>query len=159
MKTGFSFLLLGMLWVCPLWAEENIVGEGEYKGFIVNEGRQVLKVSSIKPGQTIQVFLIPHWIVEMGGKVEWRLEDPEGASLRVSSKTNPEVEPFFMEWTSNSQPKPSAYYIHIRGSGGAYSGEILGQYTLQIFLRDQNDGNSGTDAPETYEKAIFFFFF
>ena len=155
MKTGFSFLLLGMLWVCPLWAEEKIVGEGEYKGFIVNEGRQVLKVSPIKPGQTIQVFLIPHWIVEMGGKVEWRLEDPEGASLRVSRKTNPEVEPFFMEWTSNSQPKPSAYYIHIRGSGGAYSGEILGQYTLQIFLRDQNDGNSGTDAPETYEKAIF----
>jgi hypothetical protein len=154
MKTAFSFLFLCVLWAFPLWAEERIVGEGEHTGFIVNEGRQILKVSSIKPGQTIQVFLTPLWIVEGGGKVEWRLEDPGGAALRVGSKTNPEVDPFFMEWTSNSQPKPPAYHIHIVGSGGAFSGEILGQYTLQVFLRDQNDGNSGTDAPETYEKAL-----
>ncbi len=130
------------------------MGEGEHTGFIVNEGSQVLKVSSIKPGQTIQVFLTPHWTVEEGGQVEWKLEDPDGAVLKAGSKTTPEVDPFFMEWTSNSQPKPSAYYIHILGSRGGFPGEILGRYTLQIFLRDQNDGNSGTDAPETYDKAL-----
>jgi len=154
MKTGFSFLLLCLLWVNPLWAEERVVGEGEHSGFIVSEGRQVLNLSPIKPGQTIQVFFTPSWIGETGGKVEWRLEDPEGTALRVGRKTNPEVDPFFMEWTSNSQPKPAAYHIHIAGGSGAFSGEILGQYTLQIFLRDQNDGDSGTDAPETYEKAL-----
>jgi hypothetical protein len=154
MKTAFYFLFLCVLWASPLWAEEKIVGEGEHSGFIVNEGKQVLKVSPIKPGQTLQVFLTPHWTIETGGKVEWRLEDPEGGALRVGSKTNPEVDPFFMEWTSNSQPKPSAYHIHILGSGGVFSGEILGQYDVQIYLRDQNDGNSGTDAPETYEKAL-----
>ncbi len=154
MKKGLFSLLLCFVCAFPLRAEERIVGEGEHTGFIVSEGTQVLKVSSVKPGQTLQVFLTPQWIVEGGGKVEWRLEDPEGAVLRAHSKTPPEVDPFFMEWTSNSQPKPSAYHIHILGSRGEFPGEILGRYTLQIFLRDQNDGNSGTDAPETYDKAL-----
>jgi hypothetical protein len=154
MKTSISLVILCLLWSFPLRAEERIVEEGEYTGFIINEGRQVLKVASIKPGQTIQVFLTPLWIMEGGGKVEWRLEDPEGAILRVGSKTNPDVDPFFMEWTSNSQPKPSAYHIYIVGSGGISPGEILGQYSLQVFLWDQNDGDSGTDAPESYEKAL-----
>jgi hypothetical protein len=38
--------------------------------------------------------------------------------------------------------------------GGAFPGEILGEYTLWITLWDQNDGDSGTDAPETFEKAL-----
>ena len=154
MKKGFSLLLLCILCAFPLWAEERIVGEGEHTGFIVSEGSQVLKVSPIKPGQTIQVFSTPHWMVEEDGKVEWRLEDPDGAALRAGSKTHPEVDSFFMEWTSNSQPKPPVYLIKILGSKGGFPGEILGRYTVQVFLRDQNDGNSGTDAPETYDKAL-----
>jgi hypothetical protein len=151
---AFLFCLVNLTSIHPLPAQERIVGEGEHRGFIINEGKQFFKVSPIKPGQTIQIFLTPRWMVEMGGRVEWRLEDQDGASLRAGSKTNPEVDPSLMEWSSNSQPKPSAYYIHVLGSGGVSSGEILGQYTLQIFLWDQNDGNSGTDAPETYEKAL-----
>jgi len=154
MKKGFLLLVLCLFYAFPVRAEERIVGEGEHTGFIVNEGSQVLKVSPIKRGQTIQVFLTPRWMVEGEGKVEWRLEDPEGAALRVGSKNYPEVDPFFMEWTSNSQPKPSAYHIHILGSRGGFPGEILGRYTVQVFLRGQNDGNSGTDAPETYDKAL-----
>ncbi len=153
-KKGFSFLLLCIFWVFPTWAQERIVEEGEYTGFIVNKGKQVLKIGSIKPGQTLQAFLTPRWIAKTRGKVEWRLEDPEGTALRVGWKTNPNVDPFLMEWTSNSQPKPSAYSVHILGSRGTFPGEILGQYTLQVFLRDQNDGDSGTDAPETYERAL-----
>ena len=151
----FLFCLVTLSSVRPLPAQEKIVGEGEHRGFIINEGKQVFKVSPIKPGQTIQIFLAPQWMAEMGGKMEWGLEDPDGATLRVGSKIHPDVEPSLMEWTSNSQPKPSAYYIHVLGSGGMNPGEILGLCTLQIFLWDQNDGNSGTDAPETYEKAIY----
>lgn len=142
----------------PLSAQERIVGEGEYKGFIVNEGRQSFKIASIKPGQTIQAFLTPHWHVEFGGRVQCRLEDEKGEFLRSALTTFTESskeEPLFLEWTSNSQPKPSAYLIHILGSGGAYAGEILGTYTLQIILWNQNDGHSDTDAPESFEKALF----
>lgn len=143
--------------VCPLSAQERIVGEGEHKGFIINEGRQSLKITSIKPGQTIQVFLTPHWHVEFGGRVQFRLEDEKGELLRstigIISESAKE-ESLFLEWTSNSQPNPSAYLIHILGSGGSYGGEILGTYTLQIVLWNQNDGNSGTDAPESFEKAL-----
>lgn len=143
--------------VCPLWAQERIVGEGEHKGFIINEGRQSFKVASIKPGQTIHVFLTPHWLVEFGGRMQCRLEDERGELLRSVLSTITEranEEPLFLEWTSNSQPKPSAYFIHILGSGGAYGGEILGTYTLQIIIWNQNDGQSGTDAPESFEKAL-----
>lgn len=151
------FLLLPLL-APPLSAQERIVGEGEHKGFIVNEGRQSFKITSIKPGQTIQVFLNPRWHAELGARVQCRLEDEKGMLLRsaLSALTeNTKEEPIFLEWTSNSQPKPSAYLIHILGSGGTYGGEILGTYTLQIILWNQNDGNSGTDAPETFEKALF----
>jgi hypothetical protein len=151
---SFLFYLFTFCFITPLPAQEKIVREGEHKGFIVNESHQIFKVSPIKPGQTIQVFLTPQWIGETSGRLEWRLQDPDGPTLKAGRMTNPEVEPSLMEWTSNSQPKPSAYHIHIRGSGGSDPGEILGQYTLQIYLWDQNDANSGTDAPETYEKAI-----
>lgn len=149
----FLFFLANSAAASPLTAQEKIVGEGEHQGFIVNEGEQVLRVSPIKPGQTIQIFLAPHWTTEYG-KVKWWLEDQDGIRLRGGSQDNLTVEPVFMEWTSNSEPRPSAYLIHFQGMGGVSSGEILGQYTLRILLLDQNDGNSGTDAPETYEKAL-----
>ncbi|MGB9699727.1 MAG: hypothetical protein ACPL5I_10120 [Thermodesulfobacteriota bacterium] len=150
-------IFLLSFFVGPLCAQERIVGEGEHKGFIVNEGRQSLKIAAIKPGQTIQVFLTPHWLTEFSGRVQCRLEDEKGELLRSALSTMGEStkeEPLFLEWTSNSQPKPAAYFIHILGSGGAYGGEILGTYTLQIILWNQNDGNSGTDAPESFEKAL-----
>ncbi|MBM4333336.1 MAG: hypothetical protein FJ117_19305 [Deltaproteobacteria bacterium] len=153
-RAFFFFIFSSMVLVFPLSAQERIIGEGEHRGFIVNEGRQVFKVSPIKPGQTIQVFLSPHWIIETGGKVEWNLADQDEVRLQASSKTNPEVEPAILEWTSNSQPRPSAYTINVLGMGGSFSGEILGQFTMQVYLWDQNDGNAGTDAPETYEKAL-----
>jgi len=154
MKTGLTIFFISFFCAHPLLAQERIIEEGEHRGFIVNEGRQILKVNRIRPGQTIQVFLTPQWFEEIKGRVEWRLEDQDGVSLRVGRQTNPEAETTFLEWTSNSQPKPSAYVIKVQGTGGEYAGEILGQYSLQVFLWDQNDGDSGTDAPETYEKAI-----
>ena len=150
----FLFILLNFLLFSPLSAQERVVGEGEHKGFIINEGEQVLRVSPIKPGQTIQVSFTPRWIAEQAGKVTWELDDQEGVRLRAVSQDNSEVEPVLMEWTSNSEPRPSSYFIHIQGVGGAFPGEILGEYTLRIILWDQNDGDSGTDAPETFEKAL-----
>jgi len=137
-----------------LFAQENIVGEGEHKGFIINEGLQVFRVSPIKPGQTIEVFCTPQWTKEKGGKVEWRLEDQDRITLKAAAHNNPEAEAALLEWTSNSLPRPKAYSIYVQGMGGDYPGEILGAVNLRIFLWDQNDGNSGTDAPETYEKAL-----
>ncbi len=158
----FSVLIFLLFFLAsPLSGQERIVGEGEHKGFIINEGRQTFRVTNIKPGQTIQVFLTPHWHVELGGRVYCRLEDEKGELLRSALGTMAEgnkEEPLFLEWTSNSQPKPAAYLIHILGSGGAYGGEILGTYTLQIILWNQNDGDSGTDAPESFEKALFLHF-
>jgi hypothetical protein len=149
----FLFFLAPSAAAPPLTAQEKIVGEGEHQGFIVNEADQVLKVSPIKPGQTIQVSLAPRWTAEYG-KVKWWLEDQDGVRLRGGSQDNLTVEPVFMEWTSNSEPRPSAYLIHFQGVGGISTGEILGQYTIRILLLDQNDGSSGTDAPETYERAL-----
>jgi len=146
--------LLGLGTARPLFAQERIIGAGAHGGIILNEGKQVWKVSPIKPGQTIQAVVTPRWTAEQGGKVIWNLEDQDGAKLRTDLHTNPQAEPIVLEWTSNSEPKPSAYLIQVEGMDGNSPGEILGEYTLRIFLWDQNDGNSGTDAPETYEKAL-----
>jgi len=153
-STLFFLFLLNFFLLSPLAAQERVVGEGEHKGFIINEGDQVLKVSFIKPGQTIQVSLTPRWIVEQAGKVTWGLVDQEGVILRAVNQNHPDAESVLLEWTSNSEPRPRAYSIHIQGAGGAFPGEILGEYTLRITLWDQNDGDSGTDAPETFEKAL-----
>ena len=138
----------------PLSAQEIALGQGEHHGFILNETEQVLKVSSIKPGQTIQVVFAPHWTTEKGGKVRWSLLDPDKVRLRTVTQSQPESAPVFLEWTSNSIPRPEAYFIHVQGMGSFSAGEILGEYTLRLFLWDQNDAGSGTDAPETYEKAL-----
>jgi hypothetical protein len=137
-----------------LLAQEKIVGEGEYKGFIANEGEQTFKVSRIKPGQTLQISFTPQWSAENGARAEWRLEDQDGFKLKAGKQAQPEAATLLIEWTSNSEPKPAMYLFHIRGTGGRSPGEILGQYTLQIHLWDQNDGNLGTDAPESFEKAL-----
>jgi len=148
------FILCGFTAPFPLPAEERIVAEGEHHGFILQEGEQILTVNSVKPGQTIQVHVAPRWSVEKEGRVEWVLTDGSGNKLRAGSHHQPEEEPLLLEWTSNSQPRPDSYRIQIRGKGGSFPGEILGQYGVQISLWDQNDGSSGTDAPETYEKAL-----
>ena len=150
----FFFLFLIAALVPPLGAEEKIVGEGEHKGLIVNQGEQVLKVAPIKPGQTLQAFLSPEWRVEERGRVEWVLTDQSGATLRTARHHQPEAETMLLEWTSNSEPRPKGYSIRIRGMNGNFPGEILGQYAVNITLWDQNDGNSGTDAPESFEKAL-----
>jgi hypothetical protein len=136
-------------------AEERQIGEGETKGLIVNQGEQVFRVSPIQPGQRLQTFLNPQWTVARGGRVEWRLEDPSGAKLRSALQKNPETETILMEWTSNSEPQPDSYIIRVRGSGGSFPGQILGHYQLRIMLWPQNDGGSGTDAPERYERALY----
>ncbi len=153
----FLCLLAILWWVCaalPTRAEERTVGEGQYRGFIIHEGEQVLKIEVVKPGQTIQAQVSPQWNVKKGGVVEWTLADSSGARLRGGSHQQPNDEPLLLEWTSNSEPSPDGYRIQIQGKGGNFAGEILGQYIIQISLWDQNDGDSGTDAPETYEKAL-----
>jgi hypothetical protein len=151
----FALHLLAPLTFTPfLWAQEIALGQGERQGFIINEAEQVLKVDSIKPGQTIQVVLAPHWTTEKGGKVRWSLLDQDKVRLRAVTQIQPESDPVFLEWTSNSIPRPRAYSIHVQGMGGFSPGEILGEYTLRFFLWDQNDAGSATDAPETYEKAL-----
>jgi len=148
------FLLASFTSARPLSGQERVVGEGEHQGFIIHEGEQVLKVNSIKPGQTIQLILAPHWTTEKGGKVKWTLRDQDKVRLRTITQNQPEIEPLLLEWTSNSIPRPASYSIHVQGMGGFSPGEILGEYTLRILLWDQNDGGSGTDAPETYEKSL-----
>lgn len=138
----------------PTRAQERIVGEGQHRGFIVHEGEQVLRIGPVKPGQTLQVQVSPQWKVGKGGQVEWTLTDSGGARLRAGSHQQPNEESLFLEWTSNSEPRPDAYRIQIQGKGGSFPGEILGQYIVQLSLWDQNDADSGTDAPETYEKAL-----
>jgi hypothetical protein len=156
-----QFMLIGSILILTLTpsflmaAEERVIGEGEYKGLIVNQGEQVFKVSPIQPGQRLQAFLNPQWTVQRGGKVEWRLEDPSGAKLRSDRQKNPESETILMEWTSNSEPLPNAYVIRVAGSGGSFPGEILGYYQLRVMLWPQNDGGSGTDAPERFERALY----
>jgi len=138
----------------PLGAEERIVGEGEHRGSILHEGELILRVEPIKPGQTLQAQVYPQWNAERGGRVEWTLTDGGGAKLRAAGHRQPEEQPILLVWTSNSEPRPDAYRIQIQGRGGQFAGEVLGQYVVQISLWDQNDGDSGTDAPETYEKAL-----
>lgn len=150
----FLLFFLGAAISPPALAEEKIVGEGEHRGFIIHEGEQTLKVTPIKPGQTLQAFVSPQWSAEEKGRVEWALTDSKGTTLKTARHHQPEAEAILLEWTSNSEPSPDGYLIHIRGNGGSFSGEILGQYTVSISLWDQNDGNSGTDAPESYEKAL-----
>ena len=150
-----SFLLFFCLAIVPpLPAEEKILEEGEHKGFIVQGGEQILRVNAIKPGQTLQAFVSPQWSAEEGGRVEWVLTDSNGVRLRTARHHQPEAEAILLEWTSNSEPRPNGYVIHIRGMGGNFPGEILGQYAVNLSLWDQNDGGSGTDAPESYEKAL-----
>jgi len=138
----------------PLGAEERTVGEGEHRGSILHEEELVLRVEPIKPGQTLQAQVYPQWNAEKGGRVEWTLTDGGGAKLRPAGHRQPEEQPILLVWTSNSEPRPDAYRIQIQGKGGQFSGEVLGQYVVQISLWDQNDGDSGTDAPEIYEKAL-----
>jgi hypothetical protein len=148
------YFLANFSFTHPLSAQEIARGRGEHQGFIINEAEQVLKVDSIKPGQTIQVVFAPHWTTEKGGKVKWSLLDQDKLRLRTGTQSQPDSDPVFLEWTSNSIPRPGAYFIHVQGMGGFSPGEILGEYTLRLLLWDQNDAGSGTDAPETYEKAL-----
>jgi hypothetical protein len=140
--------------VSSLPARESNVGEGEHRGQIVNREEQILRVGPVKPGQTLELLLSAEWSVEERGKVEWVLTDTRGTRLRTARHHQPETEPITFEWTSNSEPNPSGYLIHIRGMGGSFPGELLGHYFLNLSLKDQNDGGSGTDAPERYEKAL-----
>ncbi len=148
------FLLLGLLGVNPLLAQERAVGEGEYRGFIINQGKQVLKIAPIQPGQILQVDLTPQWSVETRGKLEWQLDDPEGKKLRGGSQFFPQAEPISIEWASNAEGNPSAYFLRVQGAGGSFGGEILGQHIIRITLWNQNDGSSNRDAPESFEKAL-----
>lgn len=148
------FLLLGLLGVNPLLAQEREVGEGEYRGFIINKGKQVLTIAPIQPGQILQVDLTPQWSVGIGGKLEWQLSDPEGKKLRGGSQFFPQAEPISIEWASNAEGNPPAYLLEVRGAGGSFDGEILGQVIIRISLWNQNDGGSNRDAPEGFAKAL-----
>jgi hypothetical protein len=153
--TQIFLLFLFFLLVTPsLWAEELVVGEGEQKGPLINQGKQVLKIGPVKPGQNLQVICSPQWTSEKEGRVDWILEDGNGTKLRTASHSNPGTDFISLEWTSNSEPRPDFYVIQIQATGGSSSGQALGEYTLFVLLRDQNDGDSSTDAPETYEKAL-----
>ena len=153
---GFLLWVLALSFCFPLLlpAQENIAGEGEHRSFIISEGKQVIPVGPVKPGQTIQVFCAPEWKVEEGGRVEWVLTDGEETPLRATTQKNPETEMLLLEWTSNSAPAPKSYRIKIIGRGGSYEGEILGLSHVTVRLRDQNDGNAETDAPESHAKAL-----
>jgi hypothetical protein len=146
------FLLAATVSSAP--AGESNVGQGEHRGQIVNREEQTLRVTRIKPGQTLQAFLSAQWVLEEGGRVEWVLTDTQGTRLRTARHHQPETETLLLEWTSNSEPNPNGYLIHIRGMGGSSPGELLGQYIVNLSLWDQNDGGSGTDAPESFEKAL-----
>ena len=153
---GFFLWVLILPFCFPLLlpAQEKIPGEGEHRGFIISEGKRAVQVGPVKPGQTIQVFCTPQWSVEEGGRVEWVLTDGEGKRLRAASQKNPDTNTLLLEWTSSSAPAPKLYRVEIGGSGGEYGGEILGRSQITVSLRDQNDGNAGTDAPETHAKAL-----
>ena len=120
---------------------------------LVSHTKQTIKVGPMKPGQTLQVVCSARWTVEKDGRVDWILEDANEMKLRTASHTNPEASFIALEWTSNSEPRPESYIIQIQASGGT-AGQELGEYTLLVMLRDQNDGDSGTDAPESFEKAL-----
>jgi hypothetical protein len=154
MKSIIFFVFCILISAHPLYAQERVIGEGEYFDSILNEGKQAFKISPIRPGQTLQVIFIPQWNQEKVGKVELQLTNQDRVGLKNETIVNPQAEPVSLEWTSNSKPNPEAYFLYISGMNGSMDGESLGLYTLRIHLWDQNDGNSGTDAPETYEKAL-----
>jgi len=129
------------------------LGEGEQKGVLISQEKQVFKVGPVKPGQTLQVVCSPQWSADNAGRVDWSLEDAGGTKLRAASQTNPDTNSLSLEWTSNSEPRPDSYVIQIQPSGGS-PGEALGEFSLFIILRNQDDGGSGTDAPESYEQAL-----
>jgi hypothetical protein len=149
-----SVLLLTLCSPPLLSAQDSPPGEGEHREVIISEGKRIIEVGPVKPGQTIQAFCTPQWSVEEGGRVEWVLTDGEEKRLRAASQKNPDNDMLLLEWTSNSAPAPKFYRLEIRGKGGEYEGEILGRSLVTIWLRDQNDGNAGTDAPESYAKAL-----
>ena len=153
---GLFLWILALPFCFPLVlpAQDKVVGEGEHQSFIISEGKQVIQVGPVKPGQTIQVFCAPQWNVEEGGRVEWVLTDGEEKRLRAASQKNPDTDMLLLEWTSNSAPAPKFYRVEIGGKGGDYGGEILGRSHITVCLRDQNDGNAGTDAPESHAKAL-----
>jgi hypothetical protein len=150
----FWTLALPLCFPLVLLAEEGIPGAGEHRKFILSEGKQVVAVGPVKPGQTIQVFCAPQWNVEEGGRVEWVLTDGGETPLRTAGQRNPETDMLLLEWTSNSVPAPNSYRVEIKGSGGSYEGEILGRCQVTVHLKDQNDGDSETDAPESYADAL-----
>ncbi len=151
----FIVVIVNFFRLPALAEEEKIIGPGEHRDIIVNESGQTYRVAPIKPGQTIQVFLsVPDWTVEKTGRVRLLLQGADGAKLGQAAVDFPEQGPVSLEWTSNSEPKPAAYFVRIEGADGASPAEILGQYNLEVVFWDQNDGNSGADAPESYEKAL-----
>ncbi|HSR10089.1 MAG TPA: hypothetical protein VLS90_01490 [Thermodesulfobacteriota bacterium] len=155
MKTalGIAFLLL-LAPTRPDAAEVRNLGEEQVQGVLSQEDEQSFKIAPVKPGQTIQAYLSINWAPEARGNVEWVLADQGGATLRTAHHYQPEAATALIEWTSNSEPRPRGYLLHVRGKGGKDAGEILGEYTVRVFLWDQNDGGQGTDAPEDLEKAM-----
>jgi len=153
-KLFFWIFALPLCIPLVLAAQEKLPGGEEHQRFIVSQGKQAIPIGPVKAGQTIQVFCTPQWNVEEGGRVEWVLTDGEEKRLRLEMQKNPDTRMVLLEWTSNSVPAPKSYRLEIVGGGGNYGGEILGRAHVTVFLRDQNDGNSGTDAPESHEKAL-----
>ena len=107
-------------------AQDKVAGEGEHRSFIISEGKQVIQVGPVKPGQTIQVFCTPQWSVEEGGRVEWVLTDGEEKRLRAASQKTPT--PICFSW--NGPPTPPLR----RNSIGSRSAERGG-------LRGRNSGS------------------
>ena len=121
-------LILPICFPVLLPAQEKVAGEGEHRSFIISEGKQVIQVGPVKPGQTIQVFCTPQWNVEEGGRVEWVLTDGEEKRLRAASQKNPDTDMLLLEWTSNSAPAPKLYRVEIGGKGGDLRGRNSGAF-------------------------------
>ena len=137
-----------------LEAQEKVGGEGEYRGFLIHQGRQALRITPSQPGQVLQIELAPQWSNPSGGKMVWELCDGEGQRLRGGSQSFPPNDPLLIEWSSSAEGKPSAYVLQLQGASGSFAGEILGQFTARVSFWNQNDGSSQGDAPESYEKAL-----
>ncbi len=138
----------------PSLAAEITVEEGEHRGLLLEGEDHILTTGPIGPGQTFQAYVSPQWSSEGGGRVEWVLTDEKGVTLKTAHHYQPETETILMEWTSNSEPRPKAYFLHIRGKGSSSGRDALGEYVVRTALWTQNDGNAGTDAPESFEKAL-----
>ncbi|MBI4495572.1 MAG: hypothetical protein HY697_01420 [Deltaproteobacteria bacterium] len=126
---------------------------GEHEGTLAS-GRQVFRIGPVQAGQTVQILALPLWEVEGAAQVTWRLEDPRQGPLRVVRQSAPEAQAAFLEWTSNSEPRPASYLLHMEAAGGSNPGEKLGRYVLRWAFWGQNDGGAETDAPESYKKAL-----